>query len=370
MAAASETIQTIGRLTPLAEVLALIDREVMPVAPRRIALTRALHATLAEDVIAETRPTAPLALIDGWALNADLTRDAGSYAPAPLPQVPPLVETGPPMPAGADSVAPFDTVKMTPGGAEALAPVNPGDGVLPVGGDCDGSMPMRRAGERLRAIDLAALASAGVSEVSARRPRLRIVPGRTDTIIAHAARLIATDAMRYGGTPDETIGGLSGGFLDERADAIVAIGGTGSGGNDASVLTLARAGRLVVHGIALMPGETAAVGFAGDKPVLLLPGRLDAALAAWLTIGRRMLARLTGGAASEPIETVTLSRKVASAVGLAELIPLRRAGELAEPLATKYLSFTALARSHGWLLVPADSEGYSAGAQVEMRSWP
>ena len=41
-----------------------------------------------------------------------------------------------------------------------------------------------------------------------------------------------------------------------------------------------------------VPGETTALGFAGDRPVLLLPGRFDAALAGWLTIGRRMLARL------------------------------------------------------------------------------
>jgi molybdopterin molybdotransferase len=367
---ASEMIQTIGRLTPLAEVLALVDREVKPVESRRIPLTQAMHATLSEDVIAKTRPAAPLALIDGWALNADLTRDAGSYAPAPLPQVPVRIEAGCPMPEGTDSVAAFDTVKLTPGGAEALAPVNAGDGVLPVGGDCDGSMPMRRAGERLRAIDLAALGGAGVSEVAARRPRLRIVVVRSDTIAADAARLIATDAARGGGVPNEASGDLSEAFSDESADAIVAIGGTGSGRNDASVQTLARAGRLIVHGIGLSPGETGAFGFAGDKPVLLLPGRLDAALAVWLTIGRRMLMRLTDGAMSEAVETVTLSRKAASTVGLAELVPLRRAGELAEPLATKYLSFTALARSQGWLLVPADSEGYSAGAQVEMRPWP
>ena len=367
---ASETIQTIARLTPLAEVLALIDREVKPVESRRVPLTQAMHATLSEDVIAETRPAAPVALIDGWALNADTTRDAGSYAPAPLPQVPVRIEAGCPMPDGADSVAAFDTVKLTPGGAEALAPANPGDGVLPVGGDCDGSLPMRRAGERLRAVDLAALGSGGVSEVSARRPRLRIVSGRTDTIVANVARLIVTEAMRYGGSPDEVSGDLSEAFSDESMDAIVAIGGTGSGRNDASVQTLARAGRLVVHGVALTPGETAAVGFAGNKPVLLLPGRLDAALAAWLTIGRRMLERLAGSESYEPTQTLRLSRKIASTVGLAEVIPLRHSGAAAEPLAAKYLSLSVLTRSHGWLLVPADSEGYSAGVQVEMRMWP
>jgi molybdopterin biosynthesis enzyme len=274
------------------------------------------------------------------------------------------------MPDGADSVAASDTVKLTPGGAEALAPVNPGDGVLPAGGDCDISVPMRRAGERLRSIDLAALACASVSEVSARRPRLRIVPVRTDTIIANAARLIATDAAHCGASPDEASGDLSEAFSDESTDAIVAIGGTGSGRNDASVRMLARVGRLVVHGVALTPGETAAFGFAGTRPVLLLPGRLDAALAVWLTIGRRMLERLAAGASNEPTETLTLSRKVASTVGLAEVIPLRRSGGTAEPLAAKYLSLSALTRSDCWLLVPAESEGYSAGTPVPVKPWP
>ena len=113
MAAASETIQTIAKLTPLAEVLSLIDREVKPVAPRQIALPDAWQATLAADVVSAAQPAAPLALIDGWALSADLTRDAGGYAPAPLPQVPLRIEAGHPMPDGTDSVAAFDLVKLT-----------------------------------------------------------------------------------------------------------------------------------------------------------------------------------------------------------------------------------------------------------------
>ncbi len=370
MAAASETIQTIAKLTPLAELLALIDREVKPVAPRQIALPDAWQATLAADVVSAAQPAAPLALIDGWALSADLTRDAGGYAPAPLPQVPLRIESGHPMPDGTDSVAAFDLVKLTRGGAEALAPVNPGDGVLPAGGDCDVSVPMCHAGQRLRAIDLAALASARVSEVSVRRPRLRIVPVRTDAIIGNAARLIATDVARCGGAPGAAKVAFSDALSDESMDAIVAIGGTGSGRNDASVQTLARAGRLVVHGVALTPGETAAFGFVGTRPVLLLPGRLDAALAAWLTVGRCILERLTAAASNEPSETLMLSRKVASTVGFAEVIPLRRSGGTAEPLAAKYLSLSALTRSDCWLLVPAESEGYSAGTPVPVKPWP
>src|SRR5690606_35703328 len=99
--------------------------------------------------------------------------------------------------------------------------------------------------------------------------------------------------------------------------------------NDANVHLLAREARLAVHGIALTPGETAALGFAEQRPVVLLPGRLDAALAVWLTVGRRMLARLAAtntAKEKEPEETLTLARKVTSTVGLAEVIPVRRLG--------------------------------------------
>ena len=126
-----------------------------------------------------------------------------------------------------------------------------------------------------------------------------------------------------------------------------------------------------MHGIALAPGETAAFGYVGIRPVLLLPGRLDAALAVWLLVGRRILERLAAAKMrSEPAETLTLARKVSSTVGLAEVVPVRRNGDKAEPLASKYLPLSSLARSDGWILVPAESEGYSAGSQVQVWAWP
>src|SRR6185437_14290445 len=110
--------------------------------------------TLAIDAVTPARPSAAVALLDGWALAADLTLGAGSYAPVVLPLPPQRVEAGQPMPPGTDSVAPFDAVKVAGGHAEALVTINPGDGVLAAGGDCDPAIPLRRAGDRLRATDL------------------------------------------------------------------------------------------------------------------------------------------------------------------------------------------------------------------------
>lgn len=375
MAAASETIQTIARLTPLADVLALVGLDVKPVTPRTVDLTAAAGRTLAVDALAPARPSVALAMLDGWALEADLTLGAGNYAPSPLPLPPPRVEVGQPMPPGTDSVAPFDAVKLSGGNAEALVTINPGDGVLPAGGDCDVAIPLRRAGERLSMTDVAAFAAAGIARITVREPRIRVLPLRGSGIVNAIGRLVAGDIERRGGSPrlDDASRDLGAVLGADTADFIVVIGGTGSGRNDNSVHVLGREARAAVHGIALTPGETAALGFAGHRPVLMLPGRLDAALSVWLTVGRPIVERLaatTYNKDSDPVETLLLARKVTSTVGLAEVVPVRRHGEQAEPLASKYLPLSVLARSDGWILVPADSEGYSEGSPVQVRPWP
>ena len=372
MAAASDPLQTITRLTPLAEVLATVDSDVKPVTPRTLDVALAAGRTLAADAVAPARPSAAMALQDGWALTADDTLGAGGYAPVPLMHNPQRVEAGQPMPVGTDSVAPFDAVRVSKGRAEALVTVNPGDGVLPAGGDSDPGIPLRHAGDRLRITDLAAFAAAGLARVTVREPRIRVVPLRGSGIVMAAARLVAGDIERRGGAArlDDAGRDYGGVLASESADAIIAIGGTGSGRNDASAQTLAREGRLAVHGMALTPGETAAFGFAGPRPVLLLPGRIDAALAGWLTVGRRMLARLAFRLIEEQPFAAELARKISSPLGLAEVVAVRRRLGRVEPVAQGYLSMQALAHAEGWILIPADSEGHQAGSRVVVRPWP
>jgi molybdopterin molybdotransferase len=371
MDAASDIRQAIARLTPLADVLAAIDTQVQPVAPRSVALEAAGGRVLAEDLVPPKLPKTAIALIDGWALAADATQGAGGYSPALLPTIPTRVEVGQSLPHGTDSVAPFDDVKIVGGRAEVLNTINPGDGVLPAGGDCEASA-LWRAGERVRAIARAALAAAGITRVSVREARIVVVPLRASSFVDSAADVIARDLMRRGAKAEfDDARDFSTAVAAEGVDAVVAVGGTGQGRDDKSVQTLANAGRVVAHGVGLSPGETTAFGFVGSKPVLLLPGRLDAALAAWLTLGRRMLARLSAHDKEREVgEGLPLARKVASTVGMAELVAVRRVGGQLEPLASKYLSLTALTRSDGWILVPAESEGYSAGSTVQLRAWP
>jgi molybdopterin molybdotransferase len=374
MVADLETTQRIARLTPLELVLNRIDALVEPVAPRDVDVAAAVGRVVAGDVVVASRPRAALALRDGWAVNSALTQDAGPYAPVALPSAI-RIDAGAALPAEADAVAEIDAVVVRDGCPQAVAAATSGDGVLPAGGDADGATTLVLEGRRLHAVAAAALAGAHVSRLRIRAPRLRMVRARPadDPIIDAAAALLAHAIVAAGGVlVDDPAGGegLAAALRRRDTDAVIAIGGTGRGRDDTSVATLERLGRVEAHGIALSPGETAAFGLIETRPVLLLPGRLDGALAAWLLLGERMLARLAARREEPRAVPARLARKVASQLGLAELIPVRLRDGEAEPLGSGYLPLQTLARADGWILVAADREGHPEGTSVMVRPWP
>jgi molybdopterin biosynthesis enzyme len=244
-----------------------------------------------------------------------------------------------------------------------------GDGCALAGADWFGGV-LRKAGERLRSSDIVVLAAAGICQVQIRKPRIVISAAKRDAIADALVTIIARDLVRHGVVVTiAEAGELPAVFERADTDAIVTVGGTGSGSGDDAIIALRRNGRVAVHGIALSPGETSAVGFVGARPVLMVPGRADAALAVWLAIGRTMLARLSGVTMGEPAATAPLSRKVTSTIGISDVVPVELAEGKAEPLATRYLPLSVLARADGWVLVPPESEGYPAGSTVTVNAW-
>jgi molybdopterin molybdotransferase len=363
--------QQMTRLTPLAEVTARIDGLVKPIAPRRVAVAAAVGRVLTEDVVAAAAiPASARVMRDGFAVAAEALSDASSYAPVQLAPTQ-RVDAGEAMPAGTDSVAPLDTMVERDGRFAATAPVAPGDGVLAAGGDVKAGTLLRRAGAVVRATDAAAFAAAGMAEVAVREPRVRVAPARAgrDPIIVAAVELLTSTVAVAGGVVHREAD-VAAALADAEADAIIVVGGTGAGRNDMSVRALAAAGLIEVRGVALTPGETAAFGMLGRRPVLLVPGRLDAALAVWVTLGRHLVARLMGGFDDLQGTLALLTRKHSSPLGLAEVVPVHQSGDQAEPIASGYWPLQALARANGWLLVPSDSEGYPAGAEVVVRPLP
>jgi molybdopterin biosynthesis enzyme len=368
---ADSSVQRIAKLSPLEAVLALIQSRVAALAPRRAPVTHALGTVLAQDVQPAQRPPRAIALRDGFAVAAAEIADAGPYAPTALTLTARRIDTGDPLPSGTDAVAPLEAIALRGTRAEAVAVVAPGEGVLAAGADAAPTIALRQAGERLRALDLAAIAAAGIAEVTIRAPRLVLARATAaKTPVLDAVHVMMSGWAAAAGCTVREASSLAEAFGEGACDAVIGIGGTGTGRRDDAVQDLARRGRVEAHGIAICPGETAALGFIGDRPVLLVPGRLDAALAVWLLIGRRLAARLAGGSIDDRSITASLQRKVTSAIGMTELIPVRCSGGMAEPLGSGYLSLTALARSDGWISVPAQSEGFAAGTEVTVNQWP
>jgi molybdopterin molybdotransferase len=357
-------LQRIERLTPLADLFGVIDTQVTPVASSEIDLASALGRVLADDIRADRRPPVALALRDGYALRSEETSDAGSYAPAPL-SLAVRVAVGEPVPPATDAVAPLDAVAEDGATPQAVAPIAPGEGVLAPGQDYGGADPVLRAGRPLRSLDIAVLRALGVTPVPVRALTIRIVQARTDDGIADALTSMLVDLIASHGTAKLSVVSAEAAFQDpQAADAILVVGGSGMGAHDNSVRALARAGRVVGHGIGLSPGGTSAFGFVGSTPVLIIQGRLDAALATWHVLGTRIMARLAGRTDTPVVRHAKLARKIASTIGLVEFVPVATEGDLVTPLASGYLPWRVLAQATGYVLVPAQQEGFAPGTLV------
>jgi molybdopterin molybdotransferase len=367
----SKPTQQLTRLAPLHEALACIDAIAKPVRARKVDVAHAAGQVLAVDVTAARRlPPHALALCDGWAVESQRVGDAGPYAPIPLVPPPTWVDAGVPLPDGADAVLAPEAVILANGMAEAIGPASAGDNVLPAGADAD-TQPLRRAGERLRESDIAALRALGISDVQVCVPRIRVIPMLPAARAAGAIpALVAAAIARAGGVTrvDSPTDMLD--LSSEGSEAFITIGGTGAGRQDRSVTTLASLGEVVIHGIGIRPGETSALGIVRSRPIIMLPGRIDAALAAWLVLGTRLLARLTGLQTPDSLPKVVLSRKIVSTIGLAEVIPVGFVSGGVEPLASGYFPLQALTRAAGWVFVPPGSEGFAAGTEVALHPLP
>jgi molybdopterin molybdotransferase len=359
--------QRIDRLTPLSQAFDWIDHAVRPVQPRCMAVGRALGRILADDlVVAVATPVRDLSWRDGWGVRSDDTIDAGGYAPGSLSGMPVRLDVGDPLPDGVDAVAPLDAVDAAR--QVALAMVAPGEGVLASGVDARAGEVLKRAGAQLRLSDVAALTALGIPETRIREPRICIVAVR-DNAVVHAIAAYIAGAVAAAGGIAEHVNSFDG-WADVEADALIAVGGTGSGRADNCIRRVAALGTIDIHGIGLTPGETAALGRIGQRPALLVPGRLDAAVVVWLTLGQRIMARLSGAPPDEPAVPAILTTKITSSLGLAELVLLRRDNGGMTPLATGHLPLAALAAAEAYLLVPPECEGYPAGARIHVKALP
>src|SRR6266480_2786230 len=125
-----------------------------------------------------TRSSPPFdaAGMDGIAVRSADTIGASETAAVYLaPDVYDVVDTGDPMPAGRDAVIMREYVHYAAGNAELRAAVPPYQHVRSIGEDVSAGELLLPEGHRLRAVDLAAAAAAGQTQLTVRRKSLVLI---------------------------------------------------------------------------------------------------------------------------------------------------------------------------------------------------
>jgi len=355
----------------------------------------AVGRVTAESVWAmRSSPAFDSAAMDGIAVRAAETVGAAETTPVLLADFA-VVDTGDPLPTGYDAVVMREHVHHTSDGrAELRAAVPPYQHVRSIGEDISATELLLPAGHRLRPVDVAACAAAGVVELLVRRkPRVVVIPTGDEIrpvgtplapgeIADTNSMMLAAQVVEVGGEaratgivaddPELIADAVREAAAD--ADLVILIAGSSAGRDDYTARVVAATGALAVHGVAVRPGHPVVLGtVAGDPatPILGAPGYPVSAALTFDIFAAPVLAALEGAAPRErPATTARLARKLASAIGSDDWVRVRlgRVGGdvVATPLPRAAGVLTSLVRADGLLVVPAGVEGHHAGEQVRV----
>jgi molybdopterin molybdotransferase len=352
-------------LTSLENALRLSLESIQPVAVSSVSLDEALGLVSAELAASSALPEKSLAVMDGWAVSASDCIGASSYSPVLLPKRPLWVENGQPLPDGCDSVIESDWLDLTTAAPQIVSEPRPGQGVRRAGEDIASGMSILSPGQSINQLALLVAARLGLQTLSVRQPRLRLIDIPSDDGVSSTTKYIIDVAVKAGARVTRTHArqrsaqAIAEALESGDADLMVTIGGTGEGKTDATAEALRVGNGLLAHGIAIAPGRTAAIGKLRHIPVVCLPGALEDALAAWWTLVLPILDRLTDRKRRN--ETRPLTRKIASAPGVADIVLLARDQDNWLPLSVGTLPLRALMQAEAWTVVPGHSEGLASG---------
>lgn len=356
-------------LKPLDEVDGWLREQLPEAAAERVPTARAQGRRAMEAVTAaEDHPKRTSASRDGFALRAELSVGASLYAPVVLSLgidggARPIA-LGDRLPEDCDSVVEADTVRTDGASVQLSTAVHPGAGTMPAGGELASGTPLVEAGMTLSALDCARLAACGVAGLAV-RSEVRVGLLRCGAYAGPdvTGPLLAAELRRSGASPvwidspavihEDRNGGLT---------LLLLYGGSGWSAADDAEQVLGALGECHWHGCAVNPGASLLGGMAGTVPAVGLPGSPWPAFAAYRLAVSPALAAFRGTACDPPRSRARLARKVTSALGLTEYVPVRVDDGLAQPLRRGGL--LPPAGMSGAVRVADGSEGFPREAQV------
>lgn len=387
------------------EVVALIEERIRTISAEDLPLGETAGRLLAASVRAgEPVPPFDRAAMDGFALRGEETFGADPFAPALFRVIGRSrpgrryqgtvglgqtleIATGAPLPDGADAVVPVEVVRSDGDVLRVFESTPPARHVGRRGEDISAGTEALAIGRVLRPQDLGVLSALGRPTIPVvRRPVAAILvtgdellpagtPARGDQIADMNSVMIQALVARDGGLPR-----ILGSLADDRAgleaalagavkeaDLVLISGGSSTGREDHAPGVVAALGTLDVHGVALRPASPTGLGFVAGVPVVLLPGNPVSCLCAYDLFAGRILRKLGGRPGDWPYRSLErpLARKLTSALGRLDYSRVRLVGQSVIPLAISGASIlSSTTRADGFVLVPADLEGYPAGSTV------
>lgn len=398
--------------------------------PEAVNLAEALGRILAEDVVAGADiPGFRRSSVDGYAVRSRDAFGASDSLPAFFDVVGEVrmgeratvlvgqgravyVPTGGMLPDGADSVVMIEHTQAAGQNAvEVVKPVAPLANVVEASEDVAEGTLLLRAGRRLRAQDLGALAALGRTGVRVfARPRVGIIstgdeivpvesalePGKVRDVNTYSLGAAVAAAggvpVARGVIPDrlEDLSRAAASLIGE-VDVLVISGGSSVGERDHAARVLSGLGEpgIIVHGVNIRPGRPTIIGVANGKPIFGLPGHPVSAIVTFSLFVKPAIDLLSGWTARPAdawprrVEAVLAANvpseigredfvrvavaPVAPAVSPAQAVPPAPAvepGWEATPIFGKSGLISNMVRADGILAVPAQSEGFKRGERV------
>jgi putative molybdopterin biosynthesis protein len=366
-----------------------------------MAVAQALNRVTASAVFAKiSSPHYHGAAMDGICVRARDTFGATEFKPLKMRHVSgagedgvfAFVDTGNAVPSWADAVIMIEKVRrLDENTVEIFEAAAPWQHVRLVGEDVVATELLLTRWHRLRPYDLGALLAAGHREVDVlARPRVGIIPtgdellapgdefqpGRivefNSTVLSaliSEAGGVARVLPSVGDDPDKLKAAVGAALRDHHLVAIIA--GSSAGERDFTAQAIEEAGELLVHGIDVMPGKPAILGIVQNKPVVGVPGYPVSAIVVAREIIEAAMAKFLGqGYVARPTVTATLPKRMASHLGVEELIRVTlgrvESKLVAVPLRRGAGVITTMVQADGLMRIPSLTEGINAGEEMEI----
>jgi len=306
------------------------------------------------------------------------------------------VATGAQLPVGADAVVPVEFADVAGRTVRMKSAVGTGEHVYRAGQDIRRGELVLPAGHRMRAQDVGILVALGFRKVGViRMPRVGVMatgseltsasrPSKGKTVESHslvflrlaeALGCVGLDMGIVRDDPDELVSAVRGALAG--SDFLITIGGTSAGKRD---LVIGAVSRLrpdaLVHGLKLDRGRVTGLASVRGKPVLMLPGPIQAGANAFLVVGVPVIEKLSGNEAtglSVPCALGSPWRARKRFPDFQKVVYVRlRPGvrAVAEPMTGETESMKLLTDADGYFVVPHQVSSLEAGELVEVRLVP